>query len=417
MTRSPLKVLMLTSSYPRSDEDTASIFLRHLAESLAARSIHIEVLAPADREGGTQMEKNIRVHRFWYFPARFQKLAYGSGILPNLRRKPWLWIQVPFFLIFMTCTLIHLIRKHRPDLLHAHWVLPQGLIAVFAKRFYGIPVVTTAHGADTFALQGKVTNRLKQFVVAKSDAWTSNTHATSQAFGESASLPKPHVIPMGVNVKFFSGGDRTRLRRELPQDDLLVLFVGRLVEKKGCYDLLHAYSLLSPSLRGRTNLWIIGDGDESVRLQKYAVCIGAGAKIRFWGTISNSLLPDFYSAADLLAVPSIEAESGDTEGLGVVLLEAFAAKTCVLATRVGGIGEVVQDGLTGVLAAPHDPKQLASAMERLLSDDSLRAKLAKNAFARVGDYGWEKIAERFEDLYRQTAQPNEGRSSASARYY
>jgi glycosyltransferase involved in cell wall biosynthesis len=363
------------------------------------------------------MEKNIRVHRFWYFPARFQKLAYGSGILPNLHRKPWLWIQVPFFLIFMTCTLIHLIRKHRPDLLHAHWVLPQGLIAVFAKRLYGIPVVTTAHGADTFALQGKVTNRLKQFVVAKSDAWTSNTHATSQAFGESASLPKPHVIPMGVNVTFFSGGDRTRQRRELPQDDLLVLFVGRLVEKKGCYDLLHAYSLLSPSLRARTNLWIIGDGDESVSLQKYAVRIGAGAKIRFWGTISNSLLPDFYSAADLLAVPSIEAESGDTEGLGVVLLEAFAAKTCVLATRVGGIGEVVQDGLTGVLAAPHDPKQLASAMERLLSDDSLRAKLAKNAFAKVGDYGWEKIAERFEDLYRQTAQPNEGRSSASARYY
>jgi glycosyltransferase involved in cell wall biosynthesis len=417
MTRSPLKVLMLTSSYPRSRKDTASIFLRHLAESLAARGIDMHVLAPADGRGGTKVEDNINVYRFRYLPAKLQKLAYGSGILSNLKRQPWLWLQVPFFLVAMNCALLKLIRRHRPDLIHAHWVLPQGLIAVLAKYFFRIPVMTTAHGADTFALQGKVTNRLKQFVVAKSDAWTSNTRATSQAIGESASLPKPHVIPMGVNVKFFSGGDRTRLRRELPQDDLLVLFVGRLVEKKGCYDLLHAYSLLSPSLRGRTNLWIIGDGDESVRLQKYTARIGAGAKIRFWGTISNSLLPDFYSAADLLVVPSIEAESGDTEGLGVVLLEAFAANTCVLATRVGGIGEVVQDDLTGMLAAPHDPKQLASAIERILSDDSLRAKLAKNAFAKVGENGWEKIAERFEALYRQIVQPKKRHSSASTRFY
>ncbi len=417
MTGPPLKVLMLASSYPRSKEDTASIFLRHLAESLADRGIDIQVLAPADRTGGIRIERNVRVHRFRYFPARLQKLAYGSGILPNLRRKPWLWIQVPFFLIFMTWALVCLIRKYRPDLIHAHWVLPQGLIAVLAKYLYRIPVITTAHGADTFALQGKIANRLKRFVVTKSDTWTSNTLTTSEAIGHDTSVPKPHVIPMGVNVTFFSGGDRTRLRRELRQDDLLVLFVGRLVEKKGCDDLLHAYSLLSPSLRARTTLWIIGDGDERVRLQKYAARIGAGAKIRFWGTISNFLLPDFYSAADLLAVPSIEAESGDTEGLGVVLLEAFAAKTCVLTTRVGGIGEVVQDGITGMLAAPHDPKQLASAMERLLSDDSLRAKLAKNAFARVGDYGWEKIAERFEDLYWQTSQPNERRSSASVRFY
>ena len=367
------------------------------------------MLAPAERKGVTTIENSVTVHRFQYLPVSLQRLAYGSGILPNLRRRPLLWTQVPFFLVSMTWSLLRFVRRERPDLIHAHWILPQGLIAMLAKYLYGIPVITTAHGTDAFALQGKVTNRLKRFVVAKSDVWTSNTHATSHAVGCSVSLPKPHVIPMGINVAFFSGGNRARLRRELPRYDLLVLFVGRLEGGKGCYDLLQAYSLLSPGLRARTTLWIIGDGDESVRLKEYAARVGAGAKIRFWGTISNSLLPDFYAAADLLAVPSI------TEGQGVILLEAFAAKTCVLATRVGGIEEVVQDGLTGLLTAPHDPKQLAGAMEKLLCDESFRAELAKNAFVQVEDYDWKKVTERFEELYRETSRPNKRHSLASAR--
>jgi len=415
MTKEPLNVLMLVSSYPRSKEDTASVFLRHLAHSLSERGIHIQVLTPAEGRGGSQMEENVSVHRFRYFPKRLQKLAYGSGILPNLKRAPWLWIEVPLFLICMTGSLIRLIRKHRPDLIHAHWILPQGLIAVLAKYLYGTPIITTAHGADAFALQSRLSNWLKQFVVVKSDVWTSNTRFTSEAigFGYSASLPKPHVIPMGVNVELFSSGDRTKLRRQLPQNELLVLFIGRLVEKKGCHDLLQAYSLISPGLRARTTLWIVGDGDEGVKLREYAARIGAEAKIRFWGAISNFLLPDFYAAADLFAVPSIEAESGDTEGQGVVLLEAFAGMTCVLATRVGGISEVVRDGLNGVLLEPHDPRQLATAMERLLSDESLRARLAKSAFADVKAYGWEKVAEKFEELYRQISPSNPNSSLVS----
>jgi glycosyltransferase involved in cell wall biosynthesis len=404
MTGPPLRILMLVSSYPRSKEDTASIFLRHLAESLAARGIEIQVLAPADGQGGTQIEKNLRVHRFRYFPKKLQKLAYGSGMLSNLKREPWLWIQVPFFLIFMTCALIRAIGKDRPDIIHAHWIVPQGLIAMLAKYLRRTPVITTAHGTDTFALQSRVSNRLKRFVVTGSDAWTSNTLATYEAIPNSASLPRPHVIPMGVNVAFFSGGDRVRLRRELPQNDLLVLFVGRLVKEKGCYDLLQAYALLPPEMRSKTTLWIIGDGDESPRLQECAARMGAGAKIRFWGTISHSQLPDFYAAADLLAVPSLR------EGQGVIVLEGFAAKACVLATRVGGIGEIVQDGLTGVLTAPYDPKQLAGAMEKLLSDEPLRAKLANHAFARVEDYRWEKVAERFDRLYRETLPSSRGGS-------
>ena len=399
----PLKILMLASSYPRSKEDSASIFLRHLVESLSQRGIKVHVLAPGDKEHGTRVEGDIYVHRFRYFSKCLQKLAYGSGILPNLSQNRWLWIEVPFFLAAMTFSLLRLISKEHPNLIHAHWVLPQGLIAVFAKCFFKTPIITTAHGGDAFALGGSLLRKLKRFVLHMSDAWTSNTHATAVAFGDADSLPQPHIIPIGVDVRYFGDGCRSTLRSDLPSDELLVLFVGRLVEKKGVDDLLTAFSLLPAEVRARTTLWVVGDGEYRGTLQHYADTLGIKNKLRFWGRISNNRLPDFYAAADLFVAPSVEALSGDTEGQGVVLLEAFAARLCVLATSIGGIPEVVDNGYTGVLVEPRNPQQLSAAMEKLLRNGRLRSELADNAFAKVKNYDWEKIAKDFEDLYREVS--------------
>src|SRR5687768_4753077 len=138
-----LKVLFLTSSYPRSHEDTASVFLRYLAEHLADRGLEIHVLAPADTTSGTTVEGKVTVHRFQYFPCRFQRLAYGSGMMPNLKQSPWLWLQVPFFVLAMTYALLRIIRRQQIHLLHAHWILPQGLLGVMAKYLCHVPLVTT----------------------------------------------------------------------------------------------------------------------------------------------------------------------------------------------------------------------------------------------------------------------------------
>ena len=405
----PLKVLMLASSYPRSKEDSAGIFLRCLAENLTKRGIQVHVLAPSDKKCGTSIEDQVVVHRFQYFPVLFQQLAYGSGILPNLKRNPWLWIQVPFFLLSMTSFLLRVIRKERPDLIHAHWILPQGLAAVLAKFFFKMPIISTAHGSDAFSLRGTILKWLKRFVLIKSDAWTANTHATSEALGLDSSLPKPYIMPMGVDVDRFCSSERTSLRRELPEKDLLVLFVGRLVENKGGHDLLQAFSLLPPELRARTSLWVVGDGQDRSMLQRYAHTLVIDHKIRFWGFIDNRRLPDFYAAADLFVAPSFAAATGASEGQGIVLLEAFAARLCVVTTRVGGISEVVKDGSTGVLVEPHNPQQLATAIEKLLLNERLRRELAKNAFAIVKKYyDWEKIAKDFENLYQSVLEQRRG---------
>lgn len=351
------------------------------------------------------MEGGVLVHRFRYFPSRLQKLAYGSGILSNLRRSPWLWLEVPFFIMMMSCCLLRLLWRERPDLIHAHWVLPQGLIAVSAKLFYKIPVIATAHGSDVFALPGRLFDALRRFVLRRSNAWTSNSRATAGALGEDLSLPRPHIVPMGVDVTRFQSGQRTKLRQGLPENGLVLLFVGRLVEQKGADNLLEAFTLLPPALRARTSLWIVGDGQDRGRLEQQAQTLGIDGKVRFWGHISNDLLPDFYAAADLFVVPS-----GSVEGQGVVLTEAFAARVCVLATRAGGIEEVLEDGITGVLVPPRQPQQLAHAIADLLSDRALRKRLAENALARVNRlYDIEKTAKEFELLYQAVISGREGR--------
>ena len=403
--QAPLKVLFLTSSYPRSKDDSASVFLRYLADTLVDRDIEVHVLAPAPANAEKCIEGNVTVHRFQYFPARLQKLAYGSGIMPNLARSPYLWMQVPFFLCSMARSLILLLRRERPNIIHAHWILPQGFIAVLVKRFCRTPVITTAHGADVFALRGKVKNSLKRLVISRSDAWTANSKATAGAAIGNSRMPAPRIIPMGVDVKLFSGGNREKLRSQLPANDFVVLFVGRLVEKKGCGDLLRAHALLPEYLKDRTTLWVVGDGDQRRALERAANDLGIQRRVHFWGAISNRTLPDFYASADLFVAPSIEASSGDAEGLGVVILEAFAGKACVVATRTGGISSVVTDGVTGLLVEQRNPTALAQAMERLLSDSKLRARLIETAFVQVAErYNWKRIGEQFEALYRDVCQ-------------
>ena len=393
---------MLVSSYPRGPTDSASIFLRHLAESLHDRGLAITVLAPADDKAGTTLENGVTVQRFHYFPKPWQKLAYGSGILPNLRRNPILWLQVPFFLVCMTISLLRGLHRVRPDVVHAHWVIPQGMIAILARLFYKTPTVITLHGGDAFAFTNKSLQKLKQYALRKCDAWTTNTRVTSSAVGSSYLMPQPYVIPMGVDVDRFASGNRNRLRADLNPDEKIVLFIGRLVEKKGVDDLIRAFSMLPAHLSEKTRLWIVGDGELRPDLEALVGQLGVAEHTKFWGRIANNQLSDYYAAGDIFVGPSVVAESGDTEGQGVVFIEAFAARLCVLATRTGGISEVIEDGTTGVLVEPSNPPLLAQAMVALLCNKELTTRLTANAFAEVQKkYQWAKIASEFECVYRR----------------
>jgi glycosyltransferase involved in cell wall biosynthesis len=398
----PARVLFLASSYPRSRDDTASVFLRYLAEHLTERGVDVHVLAPADRKGETLVEGKVTVHRFQYFPAALQGLAYGSGMLPNLKRAPALWLQVPFFMLAMAASLLRLLASQRFDVIHAHWILPQGLVGLVAARLFRVPLIVSVHGTDSFALRGRFAQNLKDLVLKRSAAWTANTMSTASALTRNSRVPQALIIPMGVDIALFSSGDPAALRHELPDEEHLVLFVGRLIEHKGCYELLQSLSLLSSKARAHTTLWVVGDGEQSEQLKRAAQDLGVGEKVRFFGTVNQRRLPEFYAAADLVAIPSRVGSSGESEGQAVVVLAAFASRACVIATTIGGITAMVRDHVTGVLVEPGDSRALSSAIDQLLDQPALRRRLANKAFTEVSEhYGWPQIAAKFAELYRE----------------
>jgi len=395
-----LTVLLLSSSYPRHSTDNSSIFIRYLAKGLAQEGAKIHVLAPdhptVDK---TPLDQSVTNHWFQYLPRRWQTLAYGSGILPNLKKKPLLYLQVPFFLASMFFNLFWQCKKIKPDIIHAHWVIPQGFIAILVGKLLNIPVITTAHGGDAFSLNNGFLSRLKRLTLRHSNAWTSNTPSTAQAFGHSNSTPAPNIIPMGVHIKSFQSGSVENISGTETRN--IILFVGRLVEKKGVKYLIEAFNQLPPQTQQDSVLWIIGEGDERVALETQAEKLGI-KDIKFWGQVQNNKLPDFYAAASIFIAPSIIDSKGDTEGQGVILLEAMASGIPIISTNVGGIPDVITHGETGLLVQANNSTELSEATLSLLSKNELAKELTKNAQLNVKkNYAWANISQQFISLFKK----------------
>tara|TARA_R110002111_G_scaffold99170_4_gene153274 strand:+ start:52878 stop:54101 length:1224 start_codon:yes stop_codon:yes gene_type:complete len=390
----PLKVLMLTSSYPKNDTDNSSVFLRYLATNLAKQGVNVHVLAPDHPlVKNADLDIGVKNHWFQYFPKQWQQLAYGSGILPNLKRNKLLYLQVPFFLISMFSSLFFVCKKIKPDVIHAHWIIPQGFIAVIVGKLLKIPVIATAHGGDAFSLNTSLLSRLKTFTLKRCTCWTSNTRATAETFDTARDIPKPIIIPMGVDIEHFQSGNADNVLGT--ETRKVILFVGRLVEKKGVKYLIEAFSMLPQKIQDDSILWVVGDGDERKKLEHQTQTLGI-KNIKFWGSIQNKQLPDFYAAATLFVASSIIDSKGDTEGQGVILLEAMASKTPIIATTVGGIPEVITHNETGLLVRPMDSHTLSQVIQKLLNDKTLSDALLNKAFINLSEhYAWQAVTRRF----------------------
>ncbi|OAI17186.1 MULTISPECIES: glycosyltransferase [Methylomonas] len=392
-------VLWLTSSYPRYQNDSASVFLRYLAEALAKQNFDIRVLAP-DHPDQCSYDSAVSLQHFRYsFNRRKQALAYGSGILPNLRVRPTLIFQVPGFIAAMFFRAAREIVRDKPTLLHAHWIFPQGTLAVVLGKLFKIPVLVTAHGADAFGLTGPGLAAIKRWTVQQASAWTSNTQATAGAVA--CKHCGAVILPMGIPFDCFAAVSKPIVTDKSHPEKYVVLFIGRLVEKKGVTDLIMACARLPNELHERVELRIIGDGEERQALEMQALRSGISHHVTFLGRIANHELPDHYANADIFVAPSIVDSSGDTEGQGVILLEAMAAGVPVVSTRTGGIGEVIEHAVNGILVEPNCPEQLAEALTTLIQDRQYRQRLSDAGKITASKYDWKAVSETFATVYQK----------------
>lgn len=329
---------------------------------------------------------DVVIERFAYFPRRWEDLAHGA-IIENLRARRIRWLQVAPFLLSESLHIRRLIRRHRPDILHLHWVLPQGLAALVSGR--RVPWVVTTLGGDVYALRGALSRQLKSAVLRRARAVTAQNEDMRRTLLELGAPPASTYVQV-------PGADIVGMRKLAPAAEEQIpgrlLFVGRLVEKKGVAVLLEALRRLPATLPW--TLEIIGDGPLMDDLKSRS----AGLPVTFSGSGSREVLAHAYARSSVVVVPSIPTASGDQDGLPTVLLEAMGAGRTVVASDLPGINEAVTDDETGLLVRPNDPGALAEALRTALGDDGLRDRLGAAAQRRSDDYTIEACSQRFVEI-------------------
>ena len=208
---------------------------------------------------------------------------------------------------------------------------------------------------------------------------------------------------MGVDVQLFASGNRVPQEPGPEDREQVILFVGRLIEKKGCEVLIRAFGSVARSSPNKVALWIVGDGDDRDALEGLVRELGLSGAVKFFGVQSNEHLPDIYAGADLFVLPSIEDGKWDTEGQGVVLLEAMAGGAPIVESQVGGVEEVIDNNITGLLVKPSDPVLLANRISEYLNSSQLRVEIAQRAKCHVMSYDWPVVARRFVRLYESVS--------------
>lgn len=331
-----MKVVVLTTSYPRGPDDVAGVFVRDAVEHLRGAGVDVAVVSPAS---------------FRHFG-----LAYGDGIVGNLRRRPWKALLLPAFLVSYARAARRAART--ADLVHAHW-LPSAVPAVWT----GKPFVLQLWGTDVELARrvgwaARRVVRRARLVLCSSQALAADARALGAR--------EVRVVPSGVALPASAGE---------PEEPPHVLFVGRLSEEKGVAELLEATREL-PRV-------VVGDGPLRDRVP--------GAL----GFVPPRELGPYYERAAVVACPS------HREGYGVVAREAMAYGRPVVATAVGGLLDAVEDGVTGLLVPPRDSEALRTAILRLLSDPALRRRLGAAARAEAEErLTWDAATAATVEAYR-----------------
>jgi len=384
------RLLVIASTFPASAEDGTPAFVRDLAAYLSAE-FDTTVLVP--RVPGAPRAESIGglcVRRFRYFPQRYEDLADGA-IIENLRRRRSRWLQVLPLVTAETWALRRAVRRYRPDVLHIHWIIPQGLAALVAAR--KVPWLVTTLGGDVYALGDPVSTRLKTMVLRRAGAVTTmNEDMCRRLIDLGAPAGSTEVLPMGADISGIRAGAQAEER--LPGR---LLFVGRLVEKKGAAVLLRALRALAGP--PGWSLDIVGDGPLRAELQRAAV----GLPVTFHGALGRSELARAYGRASIAVFPSVPAASGDQDGLPVSLLEAMGAGCAPVASRLPGIDAVVSDGVTGLLVPAGDAEELSRALRRVLDDRELSQRLGAAAAQQAEAFSVPAIGARYAGLLRGLA--------------
>jgi N-acetyl-alpha-D-glucosaminyl L-malate synthase BshA len=397
-------ILVIASAFPRYQGDLSGNFVYELAKRLNEKEFEIIVLTPHHPD--TKLKETVdgmNVYRFPYFyPFKYQKLVYGGGVSYNIKNSYLAKIQVPLFFLSELFYAFKIIRKEKIDVIHSHWLVPQGLVGAICKRIFGIAHIATVHGSDVNTIKkSKFFSLICSFIIHNSDKITANSNYTKNIVLsiDNKAKNKVEVVPMGIDINRFKSEDNTNLKEVLGAE-YLILSVGRLIDWKGTKYLIKAMKEVIKKFPN-SKLVIGGNGPEKGNLERLTEELNLKKNVIFAGYIEDIDLPEYYGFADVFCLPSINL-NGQTEALGVVLLEAMACGTPVIGSDVGGIPDIIKDGYNGFLVSEKSPEGLADKIIELVSNEKMAEEFSINGLKIVKErFSWEIVTERFYRLYEQ----------------
>ena len=393
------RVLVITSTYPRHEQDYAVPWMREIHRQMTERGHEITVLAPSYKGLRSHVLDGIEVCRFRYAPASIERLTHEEGASYKIRKAYMQLLAIPYILLGCLAA-AWLASTRRFDVIHVHWPFPHGMMGQVARFFSGAPLVVMSHGAEfSLARRKKWVRPFLRQSLRAADQLISNSSDTARMVTEYSGRTC-HVLPYGTTVR---AANVEAPRNAVPR----VLFTGRLIERKGLEYLLLAVPRI---LAVQPAQFIIsGDGDQRQKLERLHRELELGDSVKFLGFVSNEQLGREYAQCDIWVNPAIIDSWGDAEGLGVGAIEAYSYYKPVVAGNVGGIPDAVIDGVTGRLVPEKDSRALADAICELLADPAKRERMGRAGFDFVQKaFSWDRIVTDLESLYVQAGQKTEG---------
>lgn len=426
-----VRVLYIATAYARHEGDIITPWMNETIRRLAAADVQVDVLAPSYRGLGSGQVGGVQVHRFRYAPRRWEDLTHDQTAPDRIRERPAYLGLVPGYVLFGMRAAAGLAATGQYDVVHVHWPIPHALLGLAARWRARIPLVLSFHGVELTWTRRRLRflTPLLRYFIRTADAVTANSTYTA---GIIRSVYDREVIriPFGATIETAGatagstevvaavGDDAHALRADRSEADATqaaasagrpfeLLFVGRLVERKGVHYLLEALARLRTSVP--VYLRVVGDGPMRGFLEARARELGVAERVRFDGFVPNATLAERFATCDAFVLPAVVDSKGDTEGLGVVLVEALTYGKPVIASAAGGIVDVIRDGETGVLVPPGDVDALARGIEGLVADPARAAALGAAGRVHVErEFSWPMIIDRLVSLYRglvETAGP------------
>ena len=389
-----MKIGVITSVYPEFKGDPHGIFVHRLMREISKQGHDVHILAPYSGGETEYILDGVNVEKFNYFyPKRFQRLCGRSGMIDNVKEGIFVKFQFLTFILFnviYSCS-----RLNHMDIIHVQWPIPNGLGALFLKYLYKIPYINTIHGEEVYLSRRYHTIPILKLLVNNSSKTLTNSSATLKVSLDSGlKKHKFEIIPFGVDTEFFRP-----IKLEKNEEIFQILSVGYLIERKGFDYLVKAVKEVLKT-HSEVRLNIVGFGPLEMQIKKLIHELGLDDTVKILDNVSDEELLNLYNSSDLFVLPSIVDSQGNMEGLGVVLLEAMACKVPVIGTDTGGIPDIIDDGITGLLVSEKDIIGISVAIIKLIENEDLYENIITNGYEMVKNhFSWGQIAKEYIHIY------------------